>query len=68
MYHGSMRKAPRYAVATAAILAILVVTATGWVRDQRAAAVAVVILILLIGTPALAALGKALGDEFNRWR
>jgi len=56
------------AITVAAILSAAGGTAVVWVRDQRAAVVAVVILALPVGIPALAALGKALGDEFIPWK
>jgi hypothetical protein len=63
MESAGMRTALQYAVTAAAILAAVAVTAAVWVRDQRAAVVAVVILVFVI---AVTALGKALGNELNR--
>ena len=58
----------RYGLTVAVILAVIAVEATGWVRDHRDAALAVVTLGLLLGAPAGAALGKRIGDQFNRWK
>lgn len=57
-----------YGLTVAVILAVVVVEATGWVRDHRHAALAVVTLGLLLGAPVGAALGKRTGDQFNRWK
>jgi hypothetical protein len=58
----------RYGLTVAVILAVVVVEATGWVRDQRHIAMAVVTLSLLLGPPAGVALGKRLAGQFNRWK
>ena len=58
----------RYGLGVAVILAVVAVEATGWIRDHRNAALAVITLSLLLGAPAGAALGKRLGDRFNRWK
>ncbi len=56
----------RYGLTVGVILAVIAVEATGWVRDHRHAALAVVTLGLLLGAPAGAALGKRIGDQFSR--
>jgi hypothetical protein len=56
----------RSGLTVAVILAIIAVEATGWIRDNRHAALAVVTVGLLLGAPAGAALGKRIGDQFNR--
>jgi hypothetical protein len=58
----------RYGLTVAVILAVIAVEATGWVRDHRHAALTVVTLGLLLGAPAGAALGKRIGDQFDRWK
>jgi len=58
----------RYGLAVAVILAVVLVEATGWVRDQIHIAMAIVTLSLLLGPPAGVALGKRLEDRFNRWK
>jgi len=62
-YDGVMRRALRYGGTTAAILAAALVTAALWIRDERAAVIAVVVLGFVIGAQVL---GKALGNEVNR--
>jgi len=56
----------RYGLTVAVILAVIAVEATGWVRDHRYAALAVVTLGLLLGAPAGAAVGNRIEGQFNR--
>ncbi len=62
-YRGGMAKELRYGVTAAAILAAVAVTAALWVRDQRAAVLAVVVLGFVIGGTALR---KSLVNEPDR--
>lgn len=56
----------RYGLTVAVILAVIAIEASGWVRDHRDAALAVVALGLLLGPPAGVTLGKRVEDHFNR--